>query len=46
VPTLAALADENDAEAFGHLEPDQRASLLATLRAVVEHLGLTGAPVD
>lgn len=46
VPTLAALADENDAEAFGYLAPDQRASLLATLRAVVEHLGLTGAPVD
>jgi DNA-binding MarR family transcriptional regulator len=46
VPTLAALADENDAEAFGHLEPEQRASLLATLRSVVEHLGLSGAPVD
>lgn len=46
VPTLAALADDNDAEAFGHLDPDQRASLLATLRTVVEHLGLSGAPVD
>lgn len=46
VPKLAALADENDAEAFGHLEPGQRASLLATLRSVVEHLGLREAPVD
>lgn len=46
VPKLAALADENDAEAFGHLEPEQRAALLATLRSLVEHLGLRGAPVD
>lgn len=46
VPKLAALADENDAEAFGHLEPEQRASLLAALESVVEHLGLRGAPVD
>lgn len=46
VPKLAALADENDAEAFGHLDPEQRASLLATLKAVVAHLGLRGAPVD
>lgn len=46
VPTLAALADENDAEAFGHLEPEQRAALLATLRRIAEHLGIRGAPVD
>jgi DNA-binding MarR family transcriptional regulator len=46
VPKLAALADENDAEAFGHLDPAQRASLLATLQGLVEHLGLRGAPVD
>jgi len=46
VPILAALADENDAEAFGQVGPDQRASLLATLQSVVERLGLTGAPVD
>ena len=46
VPKLAALADENDEKAFGHLEPTQRASLLATLKSVVEHLGLRGAPVD
>ena len=46
VPKLAALADENDAEAFGHLDRDQRRLLLATLQQVVAHLGLRGAPVD
>ncbi len=46
VPKLAALADENDAEAFGHLAQEQRATLLATLEAIAEHLGLRGAPVD
>lgn len=46
VPKLATLADKNDEEAFGHLDPTQRASLLATLKSVVEHLGLRGAPID
>ncbi|MCP3059069.1 MarR family transcriptional regulator [Myxococcus sp. K38C18041901] len=46
VPKLAALADENDAECFGQLNPEQRAFLLATLKGLVEHLGLQGAPVD
>jgi DNA-binding MarR family transcriptional regulator len=46
VPKLAALADENDAQAFGHLGREQRAFLLATLKELVEQLGLRGAPVD
>jgi DNA-binding MarR family transcriptional regulator len=46
VPKLAALADENDAEAFGHLEPAQRALLFATLKGLAEHFGLKEAPVD
>jgi len=46
VPTLAALADENDAMAFGHLDPESRARLLATLKALADRLGLQGAPVD
>lgn len=46
VPKLAALADENDAEAFGHLDPSQRTSLLETLKAIADHLELRGAPVD
>ena len=46
VPKLAALADENDAETFGHLSTEQRAELLALLKSIVEHLGLRGIPVD
>jgi DNA-binding MarR family transcriptional regulator len=46
VPELAALADENDAETFGRLDREQRAFLLTTLKGLVEHLGLRGAPVD
>lgn len=46
VPRLAALADENDAETFGHLEPAQRAALHKTLQDLVERLGLRAAPVD
>jgi len=46
VPQLAALADENDAAAFGHLPPRQRAALLVTLQQLAKHLGLRGAPVD
>jgi DNA-binding MarR family transcriptional regulator len=46
VPKLAALADENDAEAFGHLDPEQRAFLLTTLKGLATRLGVRGAPVD
>jgi DNA-binding MarR family transcriptional regulator len=46
VPKLAALADENDAETFGRLDPAQRAFLLTTLKRIVDQLGLRGAPVD
>lgn len=46
VPKLAALADANDAEAFGHLDREQRDALLATLKSVAERLGLRAAPVD
>ncbi len=46
VPKLAALADENDAEVFGHLEQDQRTSLRETLKTIAERLELRGAPVD
>lgn len=46
VPTLAMLADENDAETFGHLRDDQRALLLSTLKELVEQLELRGAPID
>lgn len=46
VPKLAALADDNDAETFGHLTAEQRATLLALLRSVVERLGLSRSPID
>lgn len=46
VPKLAALADENDAETFGHLTAEQRATLLTTLQSIVERLGLERPPLD
>lgn len=46
VPALAAEADRNDAEAFGHLSADERERLRQTLQGVVARLGLEGAPAD
>ncbi|MBL0937894.1 MAG: winged helix-turn-helix transcriptional regulator [Gemmatimonadaceae bacterium] len=45
VPKLAALADENDEEAFGHLDHEQRVAMLALLKEIVERLGIGEAPV-
>lgn len=46
VPRLAALADQNDAEAFDHLDANERAALLATLQRIAQHHGLRGAPLE
>jgi DNA-binding MarR family transcriptional regulator len=46
VPTLAALADQNDAEFFGHLSPEQIAALTNTLKEIVRRRQLKGAPVE
>jgi DNA-binding MarR family transcriptional regulator len=46
VPKLAALADENDAEAFGHLDEGQRAQLFSTLKGIVGRLNLQAPPID
>jgi DNA-binding MarR family transcriptional regulator len=46
VPKLAELADENDAETFGRLDPKQQALLWKALKGLAEQLGLRGAPVD
>ncbi|MGE3832295.1 MAG: MarR family winged helix-turn-helix transcriptional regulator [Parvibaculaceae bacterium] len=46
VPRLAALADANDAEFFGHLPPKDRAALLEILRDLVAKHGLKSFPVD
>jgi DNA-binding MarR family transcriptional regulator len=46
VPKLAALADQNDAEFFGHLKPAERAGLEAVMKDIVRRRGLQTAPVD
>jgi len=46
VPRLAALADLNEAAAFGHLPPPERAAFEATLLGLIRHHGLKTAPTD
>lgn len=46
VPTLAALADQNDDETFGHLSAEQRAALSETLALLVARLAIRGAPTE
>jgi DNA-binding MarR family transcriptional regulator len=46
VPTLAALADRNDQEFFGHLTPEQRDELVKLLKEIVRRRGLKDVPVD
>lgn len=46
VPRLARLADENDAEVFGHLSERQRVALLDVLQDIVRRHELQAAPVD
>ena len=46
VPVLAALADKNDTEFFGHLSKHDRRSLESVLKAVVERKALRSIPVD
>ncbi len=36
MPRLSALADQNDAEFFGHLKPAERAMVQGRVRALVE----------
>jgi DNA-binding MarR family transcriptional regulator len=45
VPALAALADQNDAEYFGHLAPDEREMLGRVLKGIVERRGITSIPI-
>lgn len=44
VPALAALADGNDDEFFGHLNTRDRAALIATMQDIVRLRGITGVP--
>ena len=46
VPRLAALADQNEAEAFGHLSPPEHTALETALRDLIRHHGLQTAPID
>ncbi len=46
VPALSALADQNDAEFFGHLTPAERTALERTMRGIVRRRGMRGVPVD
>ncbi len=46
VPDLAALADANDAEFFGHLTGDERNRLETLLKDIVERRGLTTIPLS
>jgi DNA-binding MarR family transcriptional regulator len=46
VPILAALADANDAEFFAGLPAEDRATLLRTMKRIIEQRGLTALPID
>lgn len=46
VPTLAALADANDAEFFGHLGDEQRLALVELMKDIVRRHGLKDVPVE
>ena len=46
VPTLAALADANDAEFFGHLRDEQRAALVEVMQEIVRRHELKDVPVE
>ncbi len=46
VPTLAALADQNDAEFFAYLTDEQRGTLISVLKDIVRNRNLNKVPVD
>lgn len=45
VPRLAALADSNDAEYFGHLTPEERGTMEDVLMTIVRRRGLKSVPL-
>lgn len=46
VPALAALADRNDAEFFGHLSPAERAGVEAVLKDIIRRHGVRAIPTE
>jgi DNA-binding MarR family transcriptional regulator len=45
MPTLAALADANDAEFFGHLGRTERAAIVAAMKDIVRRKDLRAVPM-
>lgn len=45
VPVLARLADENDAEFFGHFDKSTRAAIEAALREIARRHGMRAVPI-
>ncbi|QCO18232.1 MarR family transcriptional regulator (plasmid) [Azospirillum brasilense] len=46
VPDLSTLADRNDAEFFGHLDPAERRRIEDALKGIVRRMGLRSVPID
>ncbi|HTQ12657.1 MAG TPA: MarR family transcriptional regulator [Rhizomicrobium sp.] len=46
VPALAALADENDAEFFGHLGARERGAIVRAMQDIVRRRGLKTVPTE
>lgn len=46
VPQLSALADQNDAEFFGHLSRAERRAIEEAMREIVRRFGLRSVPVE
>ena len=46
VPLLAALADANDEELFGHLGAQERESIAAAMKEIVRRQGVRAVPID
>jgi DNA-binding MarR family transcriptional regulator len=46
VPVLAKLADENDQEFFGHLQPEEKNKFVSLLQEIVRHHGWKDLPVE
>lgn len=46
VPALAALADLNDDEFFGHLEPAAKEAIVAAMKEIVRRQGSRAVPID
>jgi DNA-binding MarR family transcriptional regulator len=46
VPKLSRLADQNDAEFFGHLDPADRATIEESMKEIVRRHGMKSAPVN